>query len=58
MDKMMCPHCGAAMNLHAEKLIEPNTPKEAEEADPELHALIEEFHACPQCGWCAARRAR
>jgi ribosomal protein S27AE len=56
MNKMICPNCGSEMNLHAEKLVEPRTEKEAQEADPELGALVEEFHSCPQCGMSAARR--
>jgi uncharacterized protein with PIN domain len=49
-DKMICPYCGAEMNQHAEKLMEPATAKEAEKMDPELGAVIEEFYSCTSCG--------
>ena len=56
--KMICPYCGADMNQHAEKLIEPTTAEEARRMDPELGALVEEFHTCPKCGKGAARPGR
>ena len=56
--KMICPDCGAEMNQHAEKLIEPTTAEEARRLDPELGALVEEFHTCPKCGKGAARPGR
>ena len=56
--KMICPDCGAEMNQHAEKLIEPTTAEEARRMDPEVGALVEEFHTCPKCGKGAARPGR
>jgi hypothetical protein len=53
--KMICPYCGAEMNQHAEKLMEPRTVEEARKVDPELGALVEEFHTCPACGKGAER---
>jgi len=55
---MICPDCGAEMNQHAEKLLEPTTVEEARRMDPELGALVEEFHTCPKCGKGAARPGR
>jgi hypothetical protein len=46
------------MNQHGEKLMEPTTPEEAQRIDPELGALVEEFHTCPNCGKGAARPGR
>lgn len=53
---MRCPKCGAEMNRHAEKLVYPETAAEARRADPALGGLIEEMHACPNCGNVEARR--
>ena len=49
-DAIICPVCGARMNHHADKLIY------SADADgsPEY---LEEFHACPNCGASASRRA-
>ena len=56
--KMICPYCGAEMNQHGEKLMEPTTREEALRMDPELGALVEEFHTCPKCGKGAVRPGR
>ena len=56
--KMTCPYCGAEMNKHGEKLMEPRTAEEALRTDPKLGALVEEFHTCPKCGKGAARPGR
>jgi ribosomal protein S27AE len=53
--KMICPYCGAEMNQHAEKLIEPTTLEEANTMDPDIGALVREFHSCPNCGRGAER---
>jgi predicted RNA-binding Zn-ribbon protein involved in translation (DUF1610 family) len=62
MDKnrelMTCPKCGHLMNWHAEKLVEPRSLRDAEDADPALGGLIEEMHACPNCGNVESRRGR
>jgi len=51
---MICPECGIAMNHHAEKLV---YPSDATAADPALGGVVEELHACPECGASASRRA-
>ena len=53
---MTCSECGATMNHHANKPIEPTTAEEAARVDPELGCLVAEAHACPECGRAAARR--
>lgn len=55
---MICPKCGATMNHHAEKLVDPVDPREAAEIDPALGGLIEEIDACPRCGNVESRRGR
>lgn len=56
MARLRCPKCGAEMNRHAEKLVHPETTAEARRVDPGLGGLLEETHACPQCGNIEARR--
>lgn len=53
---MTCPTCGATMNRHAEKLVEPRDAQEAETMDPRLGGIIEEIHTCPECGREASRK--
>lgn len=53
---MTCPHCGGAMNHHANKPVEPVDGEEAARVDPDLGCLVEEAHACPECGRGAGRR--
>ncbi len=48
--KMICGECGVQMNYHAEKLRQPAGRREAEHADPVLGGILEEHHACPECG--------
>ena len=55
VETMVCTKCGAEMNLHAEKLVEPTSAEEVERADPQLDALVEECYSCPQCGEGASR---
>ena len=43
--------CGAEMNHHADKPVEPQT---REEADAQL--VIEEAYQCPTCGAIASKR--
>jgi ribosomal protein S27AE len=45
---MICPVCGAVMNHHADKLVDPVDRLDA--VDPALGGLLEETHACPRCG--------
>jgi len=47
-EPMHCPACGARMNHHAEKIVYPNDAPAG---------LVEELHACPECGASASRRA-
>jgi len=52
---MNCPRCGAPMNRHAEKPVEPMT-REEEERVAEGGLVIDEAHRCPRCGTEASRR--
>ena len=54
---MICPHCGATMNHHADKLIDPVSPQEAAAVDPALGGLLDEMFGCPGCGNAESRRA-
>lgn len=53
---MTCPGCGAQMNVHAEKPVDPVTRAETERVDA-LGPLIEEIHQCPGCGTVQSRRS-
>jgi predicted RNA-binding Zn-ribbon protein involved in translation (DUF1610 family) len=55
--KMICPKCGAEMNHHADKLVDPVKPEDAKQVNPALGGLIEETHGCPGCGNVESRRA-
>ena len=55
--KMICSICGAQMNHHADKLVEPQRPDDTNYIDPALGGLIEETHSCPGCGNVESRRA-
>ena len=55
--KMTCPECGDAMNHHADKLLDPVGPSDADHVDPALGGVIEEAHCCPSCGAVASRIA-
>jgi transcription elongation factor Elf1 len=52
---MTCPRCGAAMNLQANKLVEPVTREEAE-AGRALGGILIAVFACPRCGYVASQR--
>ena len=54
---MRCPSCGAKMNHHADKLVQPTGPADEVSVDPTLGGIVEEVYACPACGRVAARRA-
>jgi predicted RNA-binding Zn-ribbon protein involved in translation (DUF1610 family) len=54
--RLRCPKCGAEMNRHAEKLVYSDSSADARRIDPALGGLIEETHACPQCGNVESRR--
>ena len=53
---MICPHCGCAMNRHAEKLVLPTGATEWAAVDAALGGILEEHHTCPACGTGASRR--
>ncbi len=55
--KMICNKCNQEMNQHAEKLVDPTSPEEAARIDPALGGIVEEVHACPQCGHSGSGRA-
>ncbi|MFN2386296.1 MAG: hypothetical protein ABR576_08430 [Thermoanaerobaculia bacterium] len=52
-DPIPCPHCGAAMNRHAEKIVQPVDDQSSAEAG--LEGLLLSFHECPACGWIEQR---
>lgn len=54
--KMICTHCGAEMNFHAEKLVYSEPDSEAIQ-DPALGGHVEEMHSCPRCGTTESRIA-
>ena len=45
-----CPHCGATMNHHADKPVEPTDARESALVDAAFGAVIHEVHGCPSCG--------
>jgi ribosomal protein S27AE len=53
---MICPWCGATMNHHGEKLVYTGETR-GPGVDPVLGGVMEEMHACPNCGHVASRRA-
>jgi ribosomal protein S27AE len=55
--KMRCPRCGAAMNHHADKLVEPSDARDADLLDPDLGGVVREVHGCPGCGAVESRPA-
>jgi len=57
-EPMTCPKCGHRMNFHAEKLLEPRDARDEGDADAALGGVIEEMHACPNCGNVESRRGR
>lgn len=52
-DPIHCPGCGAAMNRHAEKLVDP--VDERSSAEVGIEGLLLSFHECPLCGWIEQR---
>jgi predicted RNA-binding Zn-ribbon protein involved in translation (DUF1610 family) len=53
---MTCASCGATMNPHAEKPVDPVTRAETQSVDAGVDALIEQIHQCPGCGNVQSRR--
>jgi ribosomal protein S27AE len=54
---MTCPKCGARMNHHADKLVEPVDSEGWGRRDSVLGGLLHEMHACPRCGNVESRPA-
>ena len=50
-----CPHCGALMNRHAEKVDYSRNPDEFD--DPVFDGVLVEFHTCPVCRYVEERTA-
>ena len=57
MRRIDCPKCGATMNPHAEKVVEPRSAEEAKYADPALGGVVLEIHGCAGCGTVESRLA-
>ena len=55
--KMICPKCGAEMNHHADKLVDPVKADDIRHVNPSLGGVVEEMHACPKCGGVESRLA-
>jgi ribosomal protein S27AE len=55
--KMICPKCGAEMNHHADKLVDPVKPEDLKHVNPALAGVVEEMHSCPRCGAVESRLA-
>jgi predicted RNA-binding Zn-ribbon protein involved in translation (DUF1610 family) len=55
--EMTCPYCGATMNHHADKLIDPVEPADAADVDPALGGICAQMFGCPGCGNAETRRA-
>jgi ribosomal protein S27AE len=53
---MRCPKCGAEMNHHADKLVQPTGHADEAAVDPTLGGVVDEVHECPACGAEATRR--
>jgi len=49
-EPLACPACGAPMNHHANKPVDPRSADEAARVDPALGCLTVEAHCCPACG--------
>ena len=52
--KMICAKCGAEMNHHANKV--DYDVDDALSIDPAFDGVVEEVHACPNCGYIASRQ--
>jgi hypothetical protein len=55
MSPMICTKCGATMNHHADKLVDPRTSEQALRLDASLGGMVQEMHTCPGCGANATR---
>jgi predicted RNA-binding Zn-ribbon protein involved in translation (DUF1610 family) len=56
MTRLRCSKCGAEMNRHAEKIVHPAGAEELRLVDAAAGGLLEETHACPNCGNVESRR--
>jgi len=56
-NKMICPKCGAEMNHHADKLVDPIKPDDIKHVNPSLGGVVTEMHCCPKCGAVESRLA-
>jgi hypothetical protein len=56
-EPVICQKCGAEMNHHADKLVEPRTADEGRQVDAVLGGVLLETHGCPGCGNVQSRRA-
>lgn len=54
---MICPHCKVEMNHHAVKVDYTRPDARTRPTDRAFGGILEEFHACPQCGATATREA-
>jgi predicted RNA-binding Zn-ribbon protein involved in translation (DUF1610 family) len=54
-NKMICPDCGAGMNHHAMKIDYGNDDQAI--VDPIFGGVLNEVHACPECGKTELRNA-
>lgn len=57
MKPMTCASCGATMNHHADKLVDPRTREESLAMERSLSGVVQELHSCPGCGANASRLA-
>jgi hypothetical protein len=48
--KMICKKCGAEMNHHADKLVDPGRYNDGSHINSLLGGMILEMHCCPECG--------
>lgn len=55
---MTCPECGVTMTHHAEKLVDLYRLQDRALVDPVLGGIIQEVHACPECGKAESRPAK
>ncbi|HEX8137272.1 MAG TPA: hypothetical protein VF544_06750 [Pyrinomonadaceae bacterium] len=54
--KMICPRCGAEMNLHAEKIDYTRDEALAQDDDEGMGGVLTQIHTCPACGDIETRR--
>ena len=57
LEPMICTKCGARMNQHGEKLVDPRSREGTPSIDQALGGVLVEMHCCPACGANASRPA-